>query len=293
MRLRYIEIFHAVMQSGTVKGAALLLHITQPAASRLLQQAEQHLAVALFRRVRGRLVPTLEAQRLFPEVERLFLQLDAVRRMAGNLGASSQTLLRLLCVPGLSLDALPQALGHWNRRHASVQLGFRTLHSRQIADALVSREAELGFALEPSAHPAVVSQPIAQGRVVCVGRDLPVGDVPIAALATHPVIDLDPTDPIGRLLHQAYRALDITPQARVTTHSYHAAIELAAEGFGWAIVDGWSARYAQRQTLRHGPLRIAPLVPEIAVTAYALRSRDLPSSAAIDDLVEGMAAALR
>lgn len=297
MRLRYIEIFHAVMQSGTVKGAAQVLHITQPAASRLLQQAEQHLGVALFRRVRGRLVPTLEAERLFPEVEQLYLQLDAVRRTAGNLGSSSQALLRLLCVPGLSLDALPQALGHWNRRHPQVRLGFRTLHSRQIADSLVRREAELGFALEPSAHPAIVSQAIAQGRIVCVGRDLPAGEVPIASLATRPVIDLDPTDPVGRLLHAAYRHHDIAPQARVTTHSYHAAIELAAEGFGWAIVDGWSSRYAQRHASRDSPrdapLRTAVLAPEIPVAVYALRSRDLPSSAAIDDLVDGMAAALR
>lgn len=293
MRLRYIEIFHAVMQSGTVKGAAQVLHITQPAASRLLQQAEQHLGVALFRRVRGRLVPTLEAQRLFPEVEQLYLQLDAVRRVAGNLGQSSQSLLRLLCVPGLSLDALPQALGHWNRRHAGVQLGLRTLHSRQIADSLVRREAELGFALEPSTHPAIVNQAIAQGRIVCVGRDLPDGPVDIHALAAHPVIDLDPTDPVGRLLHQAYRHHDMTPQARVTTHSYHAGIELAGEGFGWAVVDSWSARYAQRGHGRDRPLRIAPLMPEIPVVVYALRSRDQPSSAAIDELVDGMAAALR
>lgn len=33
--------FHAVMQSGSVHGAARLLHLTQPAASRLLQQAER------------------------------------------------------------------------------------------------------------------------------------------------------------------------------------------------------------------------------------------------------------
>ena len=61
MRLRYIEIFHAVMQAGSVKGAADILHITQPAASRLLQQAEQRVGVMLFERVRGRLVPTREA----------------------------------------------------------------------------------------------------------------------------------------------------------------------------------------------------------------------------------------
>ena len=287
-RIRHIEIFHAVMQAGTVKGAADTLHITQPAASRLLQQAEQSIGVALFQRVRGRLVPTVEAQRLFPDVEQLYTQLDAVRRSAANLGAGSDTVLRLLCVPGLSIEALPRALGAWNRVHPSVRLTFRTLHSRQIADAIVRREAELGFALEPSNHPAAIDQPIGHGRIVCVGLDLPDEPVPLQALADHPLIDLDPSDPIGRHLHIAYDAHGVTPAARVTTSSYHAAIEMAAQGLGWAVVDSWSALYARRLP----GLKVQPLLPEVRTTAYALQSRDLPWSAAGDALVERMGQAL-
>lgn len=285
-RIRHIEIFYAVMRAGTVKGAADTLHITQPAASRLLQQAEQSIGVTLFQRVRGRLTPTVEAQRLFPEVEQLFGQLDAVRRSAANLRAGSDTVLRLLCVPGLSMEVLPQALGRWNRTCPDVRLTFRTLHSRQIADAIVRREADLGFALEPSNHPAAVDLPIARGRVVCVGLDLPPGDgpVPLQALADHPLIDLDPSDPIGRQLHMAYDAHGVAPAARITTASYHAAIEMAAQGLGWALVDSWSAWYARR----HPRLQVQPLAPEVGTVAYALRSRDLPWSAAAGALVEEM-----
>lgn len=287
-RIRHIEIFHAVMQTGTVKGAADILHITQPAASRLLQQAEQSIGVMLFQRVRGRLVPTVEAQRLFPEVEQLYAQLHAVRRSAANLGPGSETVLRLLCVPGLSLEALPRALGLWNRTHSRVRLTFRTLHSTQIADAIVRREAELGFALEPSNHPAAIDLPIGHGRVVCVGLDLPDEPVPLQALADHPVIDLDPSDPIGRHLHIAYDAHGVTPDARVTTSSYHAAIKMAAQGLGWAVVDSWSALYATRLP----GLKVQPLLPEVRTTAYALQSRDLPRSSAADALVEQMGQAL-
>ena len=116
MRIRYIEIFHAVMQSGTVKGAAGLLHITQPAATRLLQQAEAHLGVPLFQRVKGRLVPTAEAHRLYPEVEQLYMKLDAVRRVAANLDQDPDAQLRVLCVPGLAMEALPAALQRWQRQ---------------------------------------------------------------------------------------------------------------------------------------------------------------------------------
>ena len=58
MRLRHIEMLHAVMVTGTISGAARLLNITQPAATQSLQHAELQLGYKLFRRVKNRLVPT-------------------------------------------------------------------------------------------------------------------------------------------------------------------------------------------------------------------------------------------
>jgi DNA-binding transcriptional LysR family regulator len=48
MRLRYIELFHAVLTTGSLTGAANLLNISQPAASKALQQAENQLGFTLF-----------------------------------------------------------------------------------------------------------------------------------------------------------------------------------------------------------------------------------------------------
>jgi len=39
MRLRHIELFHAVLTTGSLTGAADLLNISQPAASKALQHA--------------------------------------------------------------------------------------------------------------------------------------------------------------------------------------------------------------------------------------------------------------
>ena len=58
MRLRHVELFQAVLQTGSLTAAAELLHISQPAASKILQHAEQQLGFALFSRVRGKLLPT-------------------------------------------------------------------------------------------------------------------------------------------------------------------------------------------------------------------------------------------
>src|SRR5207248_5643938 len=71
MRLRHIEVFHAIMQVGTISGAAQVLHISQPAVTKVLQHAELQLGMPLFERVRGKLYPKPEAHRLFAETEKL------------------------------------------------------------------------------------------------------------------------------------------------------------------------------------------------------------------------------
>jgi len=76
---------NAIRVTGTLKAAAALLSLTQPAITQTLQSAERQLGYPLFDRVRGKLIPTREAQRLFPEILRLDEQLQAVQRLAENL----------------------------------------------------------------------------------------------------------------------------------------------------------------------------------------------------------------
>ena len=90
MRLKHIEVFHAVMLTGSVSAASRLLHVTQPAVTQALQHAELQLGYALFTRQRRRLIPTREAQALYPEVQALMSQLESVRRMGAVAGLSAQ-----------------------------------------------------------------------------------------------------------------------------------------------------------------------------------------------------------
>nr|WP_297351796.1 LysR substrate-binding domain-containing protein [uncultured Caldimonas sp.] len=289
MRIRYIEVFFAVMQCGTVKGAADMLHITQPAATRLLQQAERHAGFALFQRIKGRLVPTREARALYPDVEQLYLKLDGIRRLVDNLAHGEGGVLRVLCVPSLSQDWLPRALARVMQRHRDLRLSVRTLHSRQIVDALVLREADVGFAFEAPQHPALVAQPLTQGRLVCAGPSLGRERVTLEELAQLPVIDLDASDPLGRLLHNARTVQGIELSTRVLAHSHHTAMALAREGMGVALVDSFTGRAAQA-TLG---LDVAVVEPEIAITVHAMQLHDAPTSAVVRHLIDSMAAVLQ
>ena len=54
LNLRQIEVFRAIMISGSISGAARLLSVSQPAISRLLAYTEDGLKLKLFERISGR-----------------------------------------------------------------------------------------------------------------------------------------------------------------------------------------------------------------------------------------------
>ena len=72
LNLRQIEVFRAVMITGSIRGASELLFVSQPAVSRLLAHTELRVGFALFQRVKGRLYATPEAKKLFREVESVY-----------------------------------------------------------------------------------------------------------------------------------------------------------------------------------------------------------------------------
>src|SRR5258708_23285223 len=66
---RQVEAFRAVMTTGSVTSAATMMHVTQPAVSRLIRDLEFTLKLALFERRGHPLRPTPHAPPLFPAGE--------------------------------------------------------------------------------------------------------------------------------------------------------------------------------------------------------------------------------
>ncbi|MBO9645006.1 MAG: LysR family transcriptional regulator [Pseudacidovorax sp.] len=282
MRLRHIEVFNAVMLTGSVSAAARLINVTQPAVSRTLQHAELQLGFALFRRAKGRLIPTAEAQALYPRIERLFAQLDEVQRLASQLrhGGEVAGELRILAVMALTHEVLPRALVAFRARHPAVAIRVEALHTPQIVSALLLREADIGFAFSALPHAGLVNEPVADSRMVCVAPRglLPAalvkaGRLSLPDLADVPVIALDGRDPLGRGVAQACREAGVGLQAVVTVQTYHAALAMAHHGLGAALVDGCTALSADPAKVD----RLA-LVPALPVPVRVLRAEQAGES---------------
>jgi DNA-binding transcriptional LysR family regulator len=278
MKLKHLEVFHAVMLTGTLSGAARLLHLTQPAATQALQAAERQLGYALFSRQRNRLVPTAEALALQPEVARLMEQLEAVRRLAAAQKSGAVAALRVLVVPSLAVVQLPAALRFFRERHASVPLRIRTLHSREIVQALALREADVGIVYGAAACSGLDSRALATGRLVVVSRGGigsrgPGGSVGLAEVLRQPCIRIDERDPLGTLLAEQAARLGVAPTGEIVVQTHHTALVLAEQGFGPAVIDSFTA--AAR---RDAALVVQAIEPEVPVALLALQPQGVRSS---------------
>ena len=296
MRLRHIEVFNAVMQTGSVSAAARLINVTQPAVSRTLQHAELQLGFALFQRARGRLTPTNEALALFPHIEKLFEQLDEVQRLAANLRhGQAADRLTVLTVFALSRDVLPRAVAGFREKYPQVQVHVQALHTPQVVSALLLQEADVGFVISSVRQAALEHETLAEVDMQCI---LPKGLLPpsrvksrgmeLADLADVPLVALDGKDPLGIRINQACREHGVGLSPVVTVQTYHAALSMAEYGLGAAIVDGCTAAAADL-----AKVHVVPLLPHITVGVNALHLAQRPGSVLARAMTQEMRKALK
>ena len=284
MRLRHIEVFNAIMLTGSVSGAARLLNVTQPAASRTLKHAEIQLGFALFERTKGRLTPTSEALTLAPHIDSLFAQLDEVQRLADNLkGGRGGGVLRILTVLALSYEVLPRAITLFRQSHPDTAISIVAQHSAQVVSSLVLQEADVGFVFSAASHPALTQEWLADGRIVCVSpkgllsaKLVRRGWIELGDLAGMPVIGLDGRDPVGNSLGQALRASNVGLSHAITVQTYHAALALAHHGLGVALVDRCTALSADLSKVQ-----VLSLEPSVSVSIQVLHPGSTSASVAM------------
>jgi len=292
MRLRHIEVFHAVMQAGTISGAAQVLHISQPAVTKVLQHCELQLGQPLFERIRGKLYPRPEAHRLFAETEKLTPDLAGIRRLAATLKSRPVETVRLVAAPSLALSLLPPALAAWRLAFPHTQCELATQHTDAIVDILRIGEADLALSLRDPRHPSVVAEPVAEAHLVALARagtwtQAQLGQpLPLHSLAQPQagLIGLQTQDRLGELIAAAFDAADCTPVCRTVAQTYQLARGLVEQGGGVTLVDPFTARWPRPEGLETRPVE-----PAIPVRLYALSASQSPLSHGARELVKQVA----
>lgn len=286
MRLRHIEIFEAIRRTGSLTQAAAALHITQPAASKLLASAESQLGFKLFERVKGRLVATREADILTPEVARLNQDLDSVRRLAASLRGRPHAHLRLGCAPALGLGLLPAVVRDSRQAQPGLTFDIHTHHSAELANGMLTRELDLAVTFDTRDTPGLTRTEVGHTELVHLSARPGRGPLALADIAGDALILLDASDASGALLQMALDAQGLTPRAAVRVQTHYVACALAQAGAGDAIVDAVTA-----QAMLRPDMYLRRLAPTLQVPISVLAREQDPLPALHRDLIDRLRAA--
>lgn len=267
MNLRQLEVFNAVMQAGSITGAAHMLNLSQPAVSKLLQRTEDQLRMPLFKRIGGRLRPTPEALALVPEVERVFSRLRAIRQLSSDLRRNVWGRISLAASVSLAATVVSPAIASFRKVQPDISFSVHTLPNQSIVTSVVEGEVEIGLVAAPFTHALTTFQEIGKAELVCVmPGDHALADAEVitpALLRGHPLIAGYGSHGLGVLLEKAFGSegelLDVPMQVTNST----LACALVTRGAGIALTDPFTAmQYFPELTVRKFHPQI-PLNPRV------------------------------
>jgi DNA-binding transcriptional LysR family regulator len=283
MNLRHIEVFHAVYQTGSVSAAARALHVSQPSVSKVLRHAETKVGFALFKVVKGRLVPTEEAHLLFPEARDLYARVESLQETTKNLRRGGEGYLRLSVLPSLGLDVAPAAVANFHASHPDVSFEIKTLHNEDILRSLYERNSDLAIAYDAPRHPRLAQIPVGSGELVVLYRKAMLPNAPprvsLELFEDREIIRLTGTGSLGTLFTSEFEG-DVQAKAAISVQTYYVAAALVRRGVGIAVVDEFTARASL-----NGELDFRPFANPALFHIYCVHLEERPLSRISRDFI--------
>jgi DNA-binding transcriptional LysR family regulator len=284
LKLRELELFRAMMASGTVSGAARLLQVSQPGATKLLRRLEDQLGFPLFTRTAGRLHPTAEAQQLHREVEKVFRSISVVERFAQDMRLSQAGVVTIACTPSFSYTLLPQAIARFRATRPHVRVWVEITTARHAVEEVGERQVDLALVYTGEDTPLVRSRPLFESSLVCVmppdHKLAKQRSVTTAQLAGQTLIANVRNDRLSELLDNAFGSQGIGREVMIGVNHTNAACALVRAGAGVALVEDWAVDTFFPDLMRL-PLRPRiPLTPRLVWSNLAPLSRVVKAFAA-------------
>ncbi|NND75411.1 MAG: LysR family transcriptional regulator [Ilumatobacter sp.] len=238
LKIRQLEVFKAVMETGSVTAAAARLNCTQPAVSVALSKFERSSGLSLFDRTRGRFAPTPEGEALYSEVERGLSSLARITGKARELREGRVGHL-MIAADGVS-RLLAVVVAEFQRRHGDVTVEMFLRNSKEIVTWVGSQQLDVGIVEMPVHWPGVAYEPFTQRCVCIVPADHPLADRAVitpADLVGEPLIGIADHHPIDTQVSDAFQDAGVRSMSRVAGAYFETCRLLVQAGAGVAVVD--------------------------------------------------------
>ena len=287
---RQLRMFTTTAAMGNISRASEMLHISQPALTRALQEFEAQLGVTLFARTTRRLGLTHEGERFLPVAQRLLSDMQQATRDLRELSTGLTGTVTLAVGTAFGCTVLPAVLQRFAVSHPGVRLRVLDDNSAGITARVARAEADLG-----------IGTPVGDTRGLDCEKLLSaplglLGDARRYRLAAHagnhelaslPLLK-EPSDTSVAQVLRAHGSALVTLMERGTeVSSLSLQLALARAGVGVAVLSALGASHPAAQGLHFAPLR-----PRLVREVFLLRRNDRAASASCRALVDALRATL-
>jgi DNA-binding transcriptional LysR family regulator len=153
--------FLAVLQHGSLSGAARALGLTQPTVGRHIAELQQMLGEqTLFTRSAAGLNPTAAARELRLHAETMAAAAAALMRTSGGEAGTTAGVVRITASEVISIEVLPPILARLRSAHAGIDVELDV--SNAMSD-LLRRDADIAIRMAPPKQTSLVAKRI--GRI--------------------------------------------------------------------------------------------------------------------------------
>lgn len=284
MNFRQVEIYRAVMITGSASRAAELLDVTQPAVSRAIADLEAAIAFPLFNRVRGRLVPTPEGRLFFHDVSASFEGLERLRSAADRIRDFGSGRIRIASLAALGSTLVPRAIRAFREKHSQIVFTLQIVSSAAVRDLVANQQFDLGLAADEVDLSGVDHRVFASYKAVCVLPPRhPLGSKAVirpADLHKQSFIALAPEDRARAQMNQVFDAASAKPEVIIETPNSATICALVLEGLGVGIVNPAAADGFQERGLVFRPFE-----PEIYFRSHLLFRADAQKARLVKSFV--------
>lgn len=290
MNIKQLEVLRTLLATGSTIATAKAMGLSQSGVSRLLAQLESDLALTLFARDKGRLIPTPEATILARDAENVLLAVDRMSGHAEDLrnGASGPETVRIGLPSSMWENFAPAMLLDYIAAFPGVRIETFFETTTAINKLVEERTIDLGFLrMEGELGPGIVVDRVASGQSVCVipkGHPLAeLEEVTPKHLRNVPLILIGRQRPNRMALDQSFKRAGVKQLVKIETHTNSSACSYVAHGLGVTIISSFYANL-----YRHLPVVHRPFVPRSTQEFGLARADGVPLSIAAQALSDAL-----
>jgi DNA-binding transcriptional LysR family regulator len=239
LNLHHLELFHAVVQEGSVSAAAIRLGTSQPSVSRQIRELEERTGLELLERLPRGVRPTEAGAVLFAHARDLFAVRDQARRSLRDRVELSEGLVSVGASSTVGTYLLPSLLSEFRRLHPGPRLRIEMGNTAEVEQLLREGRIELGL-VEGGASQEFVHGVFGHDELVPVcspsffsGRKAPRA---LSAFCQHPMVLRESGAGSRHLVERILEEHGLKPQVVACLDSAEAILRFVEAGLGVSLL---------------------------------------------------------